>query len=263
MLRKGYVDTTSGQVHFATIGNSGPNIVLLHESPLSNRIYYEVAKKISSWGRVFLPDTPGYGQSTPLTKEADLPAYAAALIEAIDSWRNGEKVIIGGIHTGASLCVEIANQAPEMCRGIVPIGLPAYSAEVRAARLKDYAPDVQLSNDGSHAFWAWDRYRNMWPTAPLEHVQLASADLFYNLERYNWAYHQAFKYDAAAKLRAVTCKVLMTAATGEFLFDSTKELAESEGLPFHVFPGQDWQGQVSLNNSDELSQVLKQFSDSI
>lgn len=261
MLKKGYIDTSSGQLHYATIGDSGPSVVLLHESPLSNRIYYEVAREISTWGKVFLPDTPGYGQSSPLTREADLPAYAAVLIEAINSWRGDDRVIIGGIHTGASLCVEIANQAPEICLGIVPIGLPAYSAETRAARLKDYAPDIELSNDGSHALWAWDRYRKMWPTAPIEHIQLATADLFYNLERYNWAYHQAFKYDAAAKLKTVKCKVLMTAATGEFLFDVTKGLADREGLPFHSFPGQDGQGQVSLKNSVELSQVLKQFSE--
>lgn len=263
MLKKGYIDTSSGQLHYATIGDSGPSVVLLHESPLSNRIYFEAAEKISTWGKVFLPDTPGYGQSSPLTREADLPAYAAVLIEAINSWRGDDKVIIGGIHTGASLCVEIANQAPEICLGIVPIGLPAYSAETRAARLKDYAPDVEIADDGSHALWAWERYRNMWPTAPLEHIQLATADLFYNLERYNWAYHQAFKYDAAAKLKTVKCEVLMTAATGEFLFDATKGLAESEGLPFHAFPGRDGQGQVSLRNSDELSQALKEFSKNI
>lgn len=263
MVIKGYYDFSAGQIHFATAGSSGPRIVLLHESPLSNRIYFPVAEKISSWGQLFLPDTPGYGQSTPLTPQADLSEYAAALISAIEQWSQGEQVIIGGIHTGACLSVEIANQAPELCRGLVLIGLPTYTEEMRESRIKNYAPGVDLATDGSHLTWAWKRYKNMWPSAPIEHTQLAVADLIYNIERYNWAYLQAFKYPTEERVGNIKCPIFMSAAKGEFLFERTKKLASEMNLEFHAFSGVDGQGQVSLRDPDELDQALKEFSNSI
>jgi pimeloyl-ACP methyl ester carboxylesterase len=260
MVTKDYLNLDFGQIHFAKAGEAGPRIVLLHESPLSNRVYFDVMERMSSWCQAFAPDTPGYGQSTPLSRNATLGDFAAKLIEGIRLWSNGEKVIVSGVHTGASLSVEIANQAPDLCAGLLLIGLPTYTEEMRASRIKSYAPSVEVKEDGSHVMWAWDRYRKMWPTAPLADIQLATADLIYNLERYNWAYLEAFKYHAEDKIKNVKCPILMSAAAGEFLYEGTKLLAEAEGHRFFGFPGVDWQGQVSLRNPAELDQALKDFA---
>ena len=260
MVIKEYLNLESGQLHFAKAGDAGPRIVLLHESPLSNRVYFEVMERMSTWSQVFAPDTPGYGQSTPLSSTATLSDFASKLIEGIRLWSTGEKVIVSGVHTGASLSVEIANQAPELCAGLLLIGLPTYTDEMRAARVSGYAPSVEIKEDGSHVMWAWDRYRKMWPTAPLAHIQLATADLIYNLERYNWAYIEAFKYRSEEKIKNIKCPILMSAAEGEFLYEGTKLLAEIEGHKFFGFPGLDWQGQVSLRNPADLDQALKDFA---
>jgi pimeloyl-ACP methyl ester carboxylesterase len=260
MVIKEYLNLESGQLHFAKAGETGPRIVLLHESPLSNRVYFDVMERMSTWSQVFAPDTPGYGQSTPLSSAATLSDFASKLIEGIRLWSKGEKVIVSGVHTGASLSVEIANQAPELCAGLLLIGLPTYTEEMRALRLSEYAPSVEIKEDGSHVMWAWDRYRKMWPTAPLAHIQLATADLIYNLERYNWAYLEAFKYRSEEKIKNVKCPILMSAAEGEFLYEGTKLLAEIEGHEFLGFPGLDWQGQVSLRNPDDLDKALKDFA---
>jgi hypothetical protein len=260
MVIKEYLNLESGQLHFAKAGETGPRIVLLHESPLSNRVYFDVMERMSTWSQVFAPDTPGYGQSTPLSSAATLSDFASKLIEGIRLWSKGEKVIVSGVHTGASLSVEIANQAPELCAGLLLIGLPTYTDEMRALRLSEYAPSVEIKEDGSHVMWAWDRYRKMWPTAPLAHIQLATADLIYNLERYNWAYLEAFKYRSEEKIKNVKCPILMSAAEGEFLYEGTKLLAEIEGHEFLGFPGLDWQGQVSLRNPDDLDKALKDFA---
>jgi pimeloyl-ACP methyl ester carboxylesterase len=260
MVIKEYLNLESGQLHFAKAGETGPRIVLLHESPLSNRVYFDVMERMSLWSQVFAPDTPGYGQSTPLSSGATLSDFASKLIEGIRLWSKGEKVIVSGVHTGASLSVEIANQAPELCAGLLLIGLPTYTEEMRALRLSEYAPSVEIKEDGSHVMWAWDRYRKMWPTAPLAHIQLATADLIYNLERYNWAYLEAFKYRSEEKIKNVKCPILMSAAEGEFLYEGTKLLAEIEGHEFLGFPGLDWQGQVSLRNPSDLDQALKDFA---
>lgn len=262
-MRKGYIDTSFGQLHYLTAGSAGPRIVLLHESPLSNRIYAPVAELIARWGQVFAPDTPGYGQSSPIPRGSSLPDFASSLLEGIVKWSEGEKIILAGIHTGASLCVEIAHQAPSLVAGIMPIGLPTYTEEMRESRLKSYAPGVDITRDGAHVAWAWDRYVNMWPTAPLEHIELAVEDLIYNLPRYNQAYLEAFKYRVEDVIGDLKCAVELSAAQGEFLHEGTKELAAKLGHPFVSFPGEDWQGQVSLRNPQEMNQALKDFAQRI
>jgi len=263
MVIKDYLNLKSGQMHIAKAGDAGPKIVLLHESPLSNRVYFDAMERMSAWGQILAPDTPGYGQSTPLSSTATLSDFASQLIEGIRLWSKGEKVIVSGVHTGASLSVEIANQAPDLIAGLLLIGLPTYTDEMRASRISSYAPSVEIKEDGSHVMWAWDRYRKMWPTAPLAHIQLATADLIYNLERYNWAYIEAFKYRAEEKIKNVKCPILMSAAEGEFLYEGTKLLAEIEGHKFLGFPGVDWQGQVSLRNPTDLDKALKDFAVSL
>jgi pimeloyl-ACP methyl ester carboxylesterase len=223
-------------------------------------MYFDVMTKIGTWGQVLAPDTPGYGQSTPLTSAATLSDYAAELIQGIRAWSNGEKVVVGGIHTGASLSVEIANQAPDLCKGLFLIGLPTYTEEMRASRIKDYAPSIEIKEDGSHVMWAWERYRAMWPTAPLSHIQLATSDLIYNLERYNWAYLQAFKYAVAERIKNVKCALRISAAEKEFLFAGSKKLAEQIKAEFTVFEGLD--GQVPLRAPDKFSAELKKFYES-
>jgi hypothetical protein len=47
MIRKGYIDFGEGQLHYATAGDVGPRIVLLHESPLSHRMYDGVIVKMA------------------------------------------------------------------------------------------------------------------------------------------------------------------------------------------------------------------------
>lgn len=254
------MDLDYGQIHFAQAGSSGPKIVLLHESPLSNRMFTDTILEVSKWGHAFAPDTPGYGQSTPLNGEVDVPSLAKQLIKAISVWSLDQKVVVCGVHTGASLAVEIARQAPEICEGIYLVGLPSYSDEVREARLKTYAPGIEIQESGAHLAWAWDRYVKMWPTATLDQVQLATADIIYSLERYNTGYLAAFKYRAEEVLATLQCPVTLSAAENEFLYEGNQGLALQLGIKFHAFPGIDWQGQVPLRNSAELGLELKSFA---
>jgi len=262
-MHKGYLDLSYGQLHYASAGNVGPRIVLLHESPLSHRMFTDAIASMSTWSQIFTPDTPGYGQSDPLKVTPGMDVYAQILSEGICKWSDDGEVIIVGVHTGASLAVEIANQIPQICKGLYLIGLPTYSDEMRQSRIESYSPSIELDDEGSHAVWAWDRYRKMWPTAPIAQVQQATADLFYNLERYNLAYLEAFKYSAEERLKNLRCPVVLSAAENEFLHAGTQELALREGIEFHTFPGIDWQGQVPMRNPKEMDREIRKFADKI
>ncbi len=260
-MEKGYQKFDLGQIHFISAGTTGPKIVLLHESPLSNRMFEKSIPVLSQWSQVFAPDTPGYGNSDPLFKDAGLDEYASVLGAAIKNWAGKEKVLICGIHTGASLAIEIGNQFPKICLGLFLIGVPVYSEQDRADRIANWCPDIEIQSGGEHLMWAWNKYLDLWPTAPLLDRNMAVIEMLRVLDRYNWAYQQAFKFDAVNRIKTLSCPIRIAAAENEFLFSGSKNLAIDLNEVFTTFLGLD--GAVPLRDPELFSTELKAFLETI
>src|SRR5690348_2858832 len=76
-MRKGYVDTPEGQIHYITAGSGGVPLILLHQNPSSARMWEAVIPGLAARGRqVVAFDTPGYGNSDAPAEEPDIPYYA-------------------------------------------------------------------------------------------------------------------------------------------------------------------------------------------
>lgn len=260
-MKRTYVDVGDRQVHATFGGKTGQRIVLLHESPLSNRVYENAFQHLDNWSRYFAPDTPGYGKSDPISRDATMDKYAALLSQAIKQWADGEKVVIVGIHTGASVAIEIAAQYPEICQGLFLIGVPVYNESDRADRIANWCPDISIGVNGEHLQWAWNRYVKIWPTAPIEFRNLAVNEMLNVWDRYNWGYQQAFVYDVKTQIQKVTCPIQIAAAAGEFLHNASQDLAKEFDKPFVTFAGLD--GQVPLRNPELFVSELRKFCESI
>jgi pimeloyl-ACP methyl ester carboxylesterase len=260
-MERGYQKSKNGQVHFITSGTTGPRIVLLHESPLSNRVFENCIPNLSEWSQVFAPDTPGYGNSDPLTKDSALDEYAKVVGQAIKNWAGNQKVLICGTHTGASLAIEVANQFNDLAVGLFLIGVPVYSEEQRADRIANWCPDIKIEESGQHLQWAWERYVKIWPSAPLAARNLAVIEMLRVSNRYNWGYLQAFMYDVEKSIRLVNTPIRIAAAEHEFLFTGSKKLADELSVKFVTFENLD--GQVPLRNPKMFSDALKSFVQSI
>jgi pimeloyl-ACP methyl ester carboxylesterase len=259
--QNGYVDLDFGQIHYSAYGQMGPRLALLHESPLSNKVFEKALPILGEWARVFAPDTPGYGNSTPLPRESSLSNLASVLAEAISTWAAGEKVIICGVHTGASLAIEIAAKFPDLCSGLFLIGVPVYSDAQRIDRIANWCPDISIDESGKHLIWAWERYQQIWPTAPVGDRNLAVLEMLRVWERYNWGYLQAFAYRPDIVISSITCPIHIAAAEGEYLYSASEELAKKRNIPFTTFLGID--GQVPLRNPESFSKHLELFSESL
>lgn len=96
-IRSGYADTPLRQVHYREAG-AGPPVVLLHESPISGRIFDAVLPVLGRRVRAIAPDTPGYGASDPPPELVPIAGYAerlALFMEALGL----ERVALVGNHT--------------------------------------------------------------------------------------------------------------------------------------------------------------------
>src|SRR5690606_23107593 len=118
-------------------------------------------------------------------------------------------LVLGGVHTGASIALEVAQLLPARVRGAVLSGVALYDADERAEHLRTWAPDLTLDDSGSQFGWAVERYRRIWPGLSAEMLQLAVVDVMAVVGRYNWGYNAAFRHDPAPALAAFDAPVLL------------------------------------------------------
>ena len=257
MLLRGYVTTSWGQVHYRRAGESGPALVLLHESPLSSLVYEAALGFLSERFRAVAFDTPGYGSSDGPPRQAGIPQYASTLLEAVDGL-GFDRFAVAGVHTGASLALQLALQAgPTRATHVILSGVPLMSAESRAEYLASWAPPIEPEADGSHFRWAWARYQRIWKGPP-ELLHTGATLLLSNLDRYSWAYNAAFRYDPEADLRKLLSPTLFLTAEDDLLSDGDRQavilvprsqLVSVPGLP----------GQLPMRVPEQYAAAITSF----
>lgn len=256
-VRGGYVDVEWGQVHYRTAGDSGPWIGLLHESPLSSRVYEEVLTVLGRDARVVAFDTPGYGASDPPPASGyEIPDYAAVLVAAATAI-GMESPILAGVHTGASIAIEMAHRMP--VAGISLSGVALLDDEERAEFLASWNPAIPVDAEGSQFDWAVERYRRIWPEITAEMLHLACVEVLRVADRYEWGYQAAFRHDPSAPLAALDVPVLLLDAEFDMLAHldaKAMELAKNPRL--QILKG--LHGQPHLRAPDEFGAALLAFA---
>lgn len=227
-VTRGYVDGPWGQVHYRRCGTGDAALLFFHESPLSSRTYEAVLPLLGSEFTAIAFDTPGYGLSDPPPEEGkEIPDYAAVLLAAADAL-GVRRFVPCGVHTGASLALEVAHRAgPDRAVAAVLSGVPLLTEEERAKFLAEWAPPIDIDGEGSQYAWATARYRRIWgaETAP-ELLHLAVHDLTLNWSRYNWAYNAAFRHDPGPTLKAWPRPVLFLDAEHDLLVEHDRRAGE-------------------------------------
>jgi pimeloyl-ACP methyl ester carboxylesterase len=219
MTTRGYTRCDWGQVHYRAAGDVGPVCVLFHESPLSAAAYEHALPYLGTHLKAYAFDTPGYGMSDPPPNDAfEIPDYAGRLLQAIDNL-GIERFAVAGVHTGASIAIEVARQAgTQRVSHAVLTGVPLFSAEERAQWLASWSPPMAPDAQGDHLRWAWERYQRVWGTESDPRIlHLGVTQILDVLERYQWAYNAAFRYDPAPALPGLTCPTLLLDAEHDLL----------------------------------------------
>ncbi|MFC1822618.1 alpha/beta fold hydrolase [Thermodesulfobacteriota bacterium] len=205
---KGYVTTSMGQVHYRTEGKCGEYLVLLHEYPLSSRMFEKAILLLGKYFRVFALDIPGYGESDPPDGSIGIPDYAHWLLEALDTL-GVQRFALAGVHTGAAIALELALEAGDnRLTHLILSGIPLLSPEQQKKFLSALEePDVRA--DGIHLIKVWQsRLKNYGEDAALDLLQMGAVDILKIYERYHWAYLSVFQYDPGPRLSQVSCPIL-------------------------------------------------------
>lgn len=156
-LRREFRDSRLGQVHLrraappAVASNLKSPVVLLHQTPLSGRMFSALLPELASDRVAYAIDTPGYGESATPAEPPSFEEYAAAIGDVLLAI--GEPVDLVGYHTGAGLAVQVATLYPERVRRVVLVAMPLLD-EAQRARFAAL-PGAEIPEDGSHLLEMW------------------------------------------------------------------------------------------------------------
>ncbi len=201
-------------------GGSPWPLFMMHACPASGASLGALMGRLGEGRACWLPDTPGLGDSAPLTMpEPGIEDYAEAMIRILDALGLG-KVDLYGTHTGAHLAIEMAIAAPERVNRVVLDGVLILEDEAqRAEFLENYAPPVPPDPHGAHLLWAWHFVRDQslhfpWyrrtaetrldvPVMPVEVNDRIALDVVKALGSFRHAYRAVFRQEVRDRLPKV------------------------------------------------------------
>lgn len=169
-MKRGYVDTPQGQIHYTTTGEGEP-LLLLHQTG-SSRQYWKLMPLLARRYRTFAPDNLGSGNSDPLPPNVQITDLARSMVDFMDSLGIGKSHIFG-FHTGNKIATEMAAAWPSRVDRLILCGqthsIMAEHEALNTALKAVVEPSIRKfepAPDGSHLMkqWAADfgRVANMW-----------------------------------------------------------------------------------------------------
>lgn len=163
-MKKGYVDTPMGQIHYREVGEGEP-VVVLHQTPSSSVLMEPLMHGLAKEMRAIGMDTPGYGFSDRPNKDGKVMPYTSMeqFAQSVAWFIQGlglEKVHIFGDHTGSQIALQTAADFPELVKSVAvfePFNWGTPSRRAVHERLHRYHTRTE---DGSYLMELWDRVKN-------------------------------------------------------------------------------------------------------
>lgn len=238
---KRFVCVGDQMVHYRVTG-TGPAIVMLHDSPRSSRLHIEAMQALAECFTVFALDTPGYGNSTPLTvPNPTIRDFADALGETLAALGLLNAPLYA-THTSAKIALEYVADCAEPPVLLLLDGLSIPVKLADEAFLEAYMRPFVIDDAGAYLAAEWTRLRDMlrwfpWfdtrpetrmPNEPPTDawVELYALDLLSAGPHYSDAYAAAMRYDTLPALRRVGSPTVVAARANDVLYSSLDRVPE-------------------------------------
>ena len=218
IIRKGYVDTADGQLHYRCVdGGAEPPIVFFHQTASSSLMFEKVMRLLAGDHRLVALDTPGFGQSFRPPVVPTTGYYVKTLLEALTNLGIDEFHAFGH-HTGAALACELAATVPERIKTLAMVGPVQLDAHERATWQRLAVDPMLIKPDGSHLMKIWARVTGLDPDPSPVLCHREAVDTLQAGERWHEAYAAVFDQDFPALLAQVTCPILMLCGKDDVLW---------------------------------------------
>jgi pimeloyl-ACP methyl ester carboxylesterase len=224
-MKKAYVDTEAGQIHFRFREGKGTPIICLHQTASSSAMFEAFMENYAGNEPIYALDTPGFGRSYDPDGEPDMREYAQMLIAAIDSL-GIDNFHVFGHHTGASIGIEIADLVAERTSSLMMIGPVVLTDEEREQFATVYPKPFEPKADASHLQEMWNYIKSIGPDMSLELQHREMVDTARAWEGHIKVYSQIWNQDFASLYDDIKAPMLIMCSPDDVLwpiFERAKE----------------------------------------
>ena len=219
-VKKSYISSQYGQVHFQIYGDGIP-LILCHQSPSSLEMFNSAYPVLAALGIQSIGiDTPGYGQSDGPNNQPKILDYAQCVIDVITS-TGYDKVSLLGHHTGACIVAELALLRPDLINKIILNGPPLLTQDEKQTMLQmiENAPSLTLKKDGSHLLELWNKRIKFTPGwTNLDAMQNGITQMLRADENDIFGFKAAFDQDLENVLLQIENPTMILTNTGDDIY---------------------------------------------
>ncbi len=254
-IRRAFADTRSGQLHYRhTPQGDGTPLLLLHQTPLSGRMYRHLIPLLAEHRQVLAPDTPGYGESDLPEALPGIDDYADAIIDLLDDLGINQADVFG-YHTGSAIAVELAARYPQRVRNVILMSVPLFDVEeMRKWQLAP--PEYEASGDHLLAMWN-STYTHRAPGQTLDMVAATVAEKQRAGRNEWWALRALSLYPLGETLSQLAQPVSIL-NPGDGLFDRSRRASELVDAT-HYVEMPDWGYGVFDTKAGEIAALIDRF----
>jgi len=241
-IRRGFVDVPHGQMHYRTVGEGTP-LLFLHASPGSSKQLEKLISDFADVGQVFAPDTPGNGDSDPLSLETlEITDLAKAMLDFMDAM-GIEKADVYGSHTGGTIATELAILAPERVRSLVADGVMVLTPAEFDDLMSTYAFPFPADLEGAYLikifqfcrdqymFFPWYKrtreFRRDNGLGSAEDIKAWVLEVLKANETYHNNYRAAFRWQAFDRFPLVNVPAMVISAENDPLLETSRSSAKA------------------------------------
>ncbi len=161
-MKRFFLNTSDGQIHYRTAGSGEPSIIFLHQTPRSSDEYLDAMPLLAQKRRVVAMDTIGYGDSDKPPRWYTIEDYAKTVIMVMDSL-DIEKAVILGHHTGSKIAIEVAVAYPQRTDRLILLGPYYWNKEDRQQGISQTGnwAEEKLDTNGEYLMnmWNWSKLK--------------------------------------------------------------------------------------------------------
>ncbi|CAD5932983.1 MULTISPECIES: alpha/beta fold hydrolase [Streptomyces] len=230
-LRKGYVPSRFGQLHYVETGDGEP-VLLLHQTPRSWTEYLDVLPLVGARYRAIAMDTLGYGASAKPEGQHTIERFADGVGDLIEALGLHHFHLVGH-HTGGVVAVEVAARFQDRVASLLLSATSFVDDEKRGSRGR--VDHVDPAPDGTHLRQLWDNRRGFYQPGEEAALGRYVIDALTVLDRVEEGHQAVRRYAMEPRLPKITARTLAVCAPDDgYSMPSLAKFAAAIGCPTRV-----------------------------
>ena len=225
-IKKAYIDTESGQIHYRYLKGKGTPLLFFHRTPASSIMFENMMLEMKDERPMYAFDTPGFGESFNPEGMPSLINYRDWLSEAIDAI-GIDQFHIYAHHTGTHIASEITLERPKKVLSLCLNGAAYLTAEERQVFKDNFTPAIEPDEEGNYLLDTFNLIKTLFPKFDPELVDLEFRGALRSKQGRNQAFTAIWEQDFIEVLQKISCPVFVMSAEDDFFIEQLALIAKA------------------------------------